>query len=326
MIGSPNQADKSWVTDQYDRYVRGNSVLAQPDDSGMLRIDETTNLGIALSTDANGRYTWLNPYLGAQLSLAEAYRNVAVTGATPVAITDCLNYGSPEDPEVMWSFVESIKGLVDGCATLGTPVTGGNVSFYNQTGDTAILPTPLIGVLGVVDDVTRHTTTGFRAAGDEVWQLGATHEELDGSVWAGVVHQHLGGVPPRVDFAAEQRLAAVMATAAQEGLLTSAHDLSAGGLAVGLVESALRHGQGVRVRLEGDPFVGLFSESVARAVVSVAPEKAGRLAALCAEHGVPAGRLGEVTDDAAVEVEGQFRLGLDALRAAWAAPIRAALA
>ena len=326
VIGSPNQADKSWVTDQYDRYVRGNSVLAQPEDSGMLRIDERSNLGIALSTDANGRFTWLNPYLGAQLSLSEAYRNVAVTGATPVAITDCLNYGSPEDPEVMWSFVESIKGLVDGCAALGTPVTGGNVSFYNQTGDTAILPTPLIGVLGVIDDIARHTTMGFRTPGDQVWQLGVTHEELDGSTWAGVVHRHLGGIPPRVDFAAEQQLAALLAAAAREGLLTSAHDLSEGGLAVALVESALRHDKGVRVRLEGDPFVGLFSESVARAVVSVAPEKARRLAALATEYGLAAGRIGEVTEEAAVEVEGQFRLGLDELRAAWAAPIPAALA
>ncbi|SDB79835.1 phosphoribosylformylglycinamidine synthase subunit II [Raineyella antarctica] len=325
VMGSPNQGDKSWVTSQYDRYVRGNSVLAQPEDSGMLRIDEETGLGIALSTDANGRFTWLNPYQGAQLSLCESYRNVAVTGATPVAITDCLNYGSPEDPEVMWSFVESIKGLVDGCAALGTPVTGGNVSFYNQTGETAILPTPLIGTLGVIDDVTRHTTVGFRNAGDEVWQLGSTADELDGSAWAGVVHQHLGGVPPRVDFDAEQRLAAVMAVAAREGLVTSAHDLSAGGLAVGLAESALRYDMGVRVRLEGDAFVGLFSESVARAIVSIAPENSGRFADLCAEHGLAAGRIGEVTDIGEIEVEGQFSLGLDELRAAWEAPIPSAL-
>ena len=325
VMGAPNQADKSWITNQYDRYVRGDSVLAQPEDAGMLRIDEESNLGIALSTDANGRYTFLNPYLGAQLSLSESYRNVAVTGATPVAITDCLNWGSPEDPEVMWSFVEAIKGLVDGCAELGTPVTGGNVSFYNQTGETAILPTPLIGTLGVIDDVSRHTTVGFRTAGDEVWQLGITREELDGSAWAGAVHQHLGGVPPKVDFDAEKRLAAVMAEAAREGLVSSAHDLSAGGLAASLAESALRHAKGVRVRLEGDPFVGLFSESVARAVVSVAPEQAGRLAELCAEHDLAAGRVGEVTDTAAIEVDGWFSVGLDELRRVWEAPIPAAL-
>lgn len=326
VMGAPNQADKSWVTSQYDRYVRGNSVLAQPEDAGMLRIDEETNLGIALSTDANGRYTWLNAYQGSQLSLAESYRNVAVTGATPVAITDCLNWGSPEDPEVMWSFVEAIKGLVDGCAELGTPVTGGNVSFYNQTGETAILPTPLIGTLGVIDDVSQHTTVGFRTPGDEVWQLGVTRDELDGSAWAGAVHQHLGGVPPQVDFDAEKRLAAVMAEAARESLVSSAHDLSAGGLAAAVAESALRHGIGARLRLEGDPFVGLFSESVARALVTVAPEQAGRLAELCERHGVAAGRIGEVTEEAAIEVAGQFTLPLAELRAAWEATIPQALA
>ena len=165
LVASPNLCDKSWVTDQYDRYVRGNSVLAQPEDGGMLRIDEQTNLGVALATDGNGRFCLLDPYAGAQLALAEAYRNVAVTGAQPVAITDCLNFGSPEDPAIMWQFSEAIRGLVDGCAALGTPVTGGNVSFYNQTGATPILPTPIVGVLGVIDDVTRRTPMGFRRAG-----------------------------------------------------------------------------------------------------------------------------------------------------------------
>ena len=144
LVGAPNQADKSWVTDQYDRYVRGNSILAQPEDSGMLRIDEETGLGIALATDCNARFALLNPYLGAQLAMCEAYRNVAATGAEPVAITDCLNFGSPEDPEVMWQFSEAILGLVEACKALGTPVTGGNVSFYNQTGGANIMPTPVM--------------------------------------------------------------------------------------------------------------------------------------------------------------------------------------
>ncbi|HLT60674.1 MAG TPA: phosphoribosylformylglycinamidine synthase subunit PurL, partial [Microlunatus sp.] len=148
LAGSPNLCDRSWITDQYDRYVRGNSVLAQPEDAGMLRIDEASGLGIALATDCNGRFCYLDPYQGAQLALAEAYRNVAVSGARPVAVSDCLNFGSPEEPAVMWQFSETIRGLVDGCLALGTPVTGGNVSFYNQTGETAILPTPVVGVLG----------------------------------------------------------------------------------------------------------------------------------------------------------------------------------
>ena len=329
MVGSPNLCDKSWITSQYDRYVRGNSVLAQPEDSGMLRIDEQTNLGIALSTDCNGRFAYLNPYLGAQLALAESYRNVAVTGAEPVAITDCLNFGSPEDPEVMWQFREAIMGLVDGCQQLGTPVTGGNVSFYNQTGGTNILPTPVVGMLGVIDDVARRTPMGFRFEGDAVILLGTTREEMSGSVWAQVMHDdHLGGMPPQVDFAAEQALARVMIDASQQGLLSSAHDLADGGLAQALVESALRHDKGVALTLpdELDPCVQLFSESAGRAIVSLPGSSRGRFTELCQQHGVPMARLGEVTGTHALEVTGLFTLPLDELRAAWTAPIPAAMA
>ena len=166
LLGSPGLADKSWVTDQYDRYVRGDTVLAMPDDAGLLRVDEATGLGIALATDGNGRYCRLDPYLGTQLALSEAYRNVAATGARPLAVTNCLNFGSPEDPAVMWQFAEAVRGLADGCAALGVPVTGGNVSFYNQTGTVAIHPTPVIGVLGVHDDVRRRVGIGFPASAD----------------------------------------------------------------------------------------------------------------------------------------------------------------
>ena len=279
LVGSPNLCDKSWVTNQYDRYVRGNSVLAQPEDAGMLRIDEETGLGVALSTDCNGRFALLDPYAGAQLALAEAYRNVAVTGAQPVAVSDCLNFGSPEDPAVMWQFTEAIAGLVDGCKVLGTPVTGGNVSFYNQTGSTPILPTPVVGVMGVIDDVRRRTPVGFAADDDVVLLLGDTRDELAGSAWADVVHDHLGGRPPRVDLAHEQRLAAVLVEAARRGLLSSAHDLADGGLAQALVESCLRYGHGVAVELpdSADPFVWLFSESAGRVLVSL-PGRRGRRA------------------------------------------------
>ena len=204
---SPNLCDKSWITDQYDRYVQGNTVLAQPEDSGMVRVDEETNLGVAVSTDCNGRFAKLDPYAGAQLALAESYRNVATTGARPLAVSDCLNFGSPEDPDVMWQFAEATRGLADGCQALGVPVTGGNVSLYNQTGETAILPTPVVAVLGVIDDVTRRTPSGFVAEGQQIYLLGATREELSGSEWAHVVHGHLGGLPPRVDLAAEKELA-----------------------------------------------------------------------------------------------------------------------
>ena len=176
LISSPNHADKSWITAQYDKYVMGNTALAMPDDGGMIRISEETGLGVALATDANGKYCYLDPYEGARQALAEAYRNVAVTGAVPRAVTNCLNFGSPENPEVMWQFKQATAGLADGCQELGIPVTGGNVSFYNQTGDTAIYPTPVVGVLGVIDDVARRIPSGWQDDGNNIYLLGTTYD------------------------------------------------------------------------------------------------------------------------------------------------------
>ncbi|AQP43735.1 phosphoribosylformylglycinamidine synthase subunit PurL [Tessaracoccus flavus] len=319
VLGHGNVADKTWVTQQYDRYVRGNTVLAQPEDSGMLRIDEETGLGIALSLDANSRFAFLNPYLGAQHSLAEAYRNVAVSGAEPVAITDCLNFGSPEDPEVMWQFAEAILGLVDGCRELGIPVTGGNVSLYNQTAATPILPTPTVGVLGVIDDVSTRNRSAFTHAGDAILLLGETREELSGSIWESALHDgHLGGMPPAVVLDKEMALARVMGEAARRGLLSSAHDVSEGGLAVALAESAFRNDAGFAVTLpDGDPTVQLFAESAARAVVSLSGAQVGEFEALCAEHGVTSTRLGEVTGDPEMEFVGLFTVPLGDAKQAW---------
>ena len=323
LVGSPNLADKSWVTDQYDRYVQGNTVLAQPEDAGIIRVDEQSHLGVAVSTDCNGRFAQLDPYVGAQLALAEAYRNVAVTGALPLAVTDCLNFGSPEDPGVMWQFEQATHGLKDACAELGIPVTGGNVSFYNQTGDTPILPTPVVGVLGVIDDIRRRVTQGFTQDGDHVLLLGETREELGGSTWADVVHDHLGGRPPVVDLAAEQALAALLRDAAQRGLLTAAHDLSDGGLAMALVEGCLSRDVGVHVELD-DPFIDLFSESSARAIVVVAEDRHDDLVALAEEHGVELSSIGRTGGDA-FEVAGQFEVPLVELRADWEATLPAVL-
>ena len=317
LLASPGLAAKTWVTEQYDRHVRGNTVLAMPDDAGVLRVDEETGLGIALATDGNGRYCRLDPYTGVQLALAEAHRNVAATGASPLAVTNCLNFGSPEDPAVMWQFIETVRGLADGCATLGIPVTGGNVSFYNQTGDIAIHPTPVIGVLGVLPDVRRRLAAGFRVAGASVVLLGRTTGEFGGSAWAQVMHGHLGGRPPGVDLAAEQALAGLLAAAAADGLLTAAHDLSDGGLAVALAESCLAGGNGCRVELPGDAFTALFSESAARAVVAVQPGAQEALTALCGRFGVPAAVLGE-TGGSELTVTGPsgFGISLEELAAA----------
>jgi phosphoribosylformylglycinamidine synthase len=292
----------------------------------MVRVDEDSGLGVALATDSNGRFTRLDPYAGAQLALAEAHRNVVVSGARPVAVSDCLNFGSPEEPGVMWQFAEAVRGLAHGCRDLGIPVTGGNVSLYNQTGTTPILPTPVVAVLGVIDDVRQRIRTGFPAPGMSVFLLGETREELSGSEWAHVVHEHLGGYPPSVDLGAELALGRVMGAAAAAGIVAAAHDLADGGLAQALVEACLRHGTGVRVRLEDDPFLMLFSESTARAVVALRPEREADFEALCAEHGVPLTSLGETWSEPALEVVGEFRIPLEELRAAWSAPIPAALA
>ncbi len=323
IASSPNQADKSWVTDQYDRYVRGNTVLAQPEDAGIIRIDDDTNLGVAVSTDCNGRFAKLDPYAGAQLALAESYRNVVVSGGLPLAVTDCLNFGSPENPDVMWQFEQATHGLKDACAVLGIPVTGGNVSFYNQTGAEPILPTPVVGVLGVVDDVTRRVRHGFTAAGEHLLLLGATGDELSGSTWADVMHGHLGGLPPAVDLAAEQSLAGLLIEAGTAGLMSSAHDLSDGGLAMALVESALRHDVGAQVELE-DPFIALFSESAARAIVTVAPDDHDAFVELAERHSVELSSIG-MTGGEEIDVAGVFTLPIAEVRAAWGATLPAVL-
>ncbi len=314
LLGSPDLAAKTWVTEQYDRYVRGNTVLAAPDDAGVLRIDEESGLGVALATDGNGRYSRLDPYAGAQLALAEACRNVAATGARPLAVTNCLNFGSPEEPAVMWQFTEAVRGLGDACATLGVPVTGGNVSFYNQTEQTAIHPTPVVGVLGVHDDVRDRVAIGFAAPGASIVLLGETRPEFGGSAWAHVMHRHLGGRPPQVNLVAERQLALTLMAAAAGALLDAAHDLSDGGLAMALAESCLRAGIGCRVRLPGDPFVWLFSESAARAVVAVMPGAEAAFARLCEDHGVPATVLGTVGGES-LDVEECFAVPLAELAA-----------
>ncbi|GAA2526639.1 phosphoribosylformylglycinamidine synthase subunit PurL [Rarobacter incanus] len=328
LLGSPNLASKSWVTDQYDRFVQGNTAQAQPDDSGIIRVDEATGLGVALATDANGRYAKLDPRTGAQLALVEAYRNVASVGAEPLAITDCLNFGTPEHPDSMWQLVEAIEGLADGCRELGVPVTGGNVSLYNTTGDpgerdSSIHPTPVVGVLGLLEDVSTAIPMGWNAAGLNVLLLGVTRPELDGSAWAEVAHAHLGGVPPIVDFAAEEALADLLTSARRRGLVAGSHDLSEGGLIQALIEASLRHGFGVRVSVDPvterdsvDEFEALFSESTARILVGVTDRNLAAFIELAASVGVPLAALGRTTakQDASIEVVGQFIIGLDEAR------------
>jgi len=289
IISSPNIADKSWITEQYDKYVQGNTVAAAPSDAAIIRIDEASFLGVAVATDCNGRFCKLDPYQGTQLALAEAFRNVAVTGAKPLAITNCLNFGSPEDPGVMWQFSESVRALADGALEMGLPVTGGNVSFYNQTGEVAIVPTPVIGILGVIDDVRKAISYKFTGE-KELILLGETLEELSGGEWADV-HGHLGGLPPRVNLQREMALANFMH--AQRDYIAAAHDLSDGGLAVALIEMLLQSKTGAKISIHGDPFMHLFSESTGRILIAVAPEDSNYFVGKATDAGITTTRLGK---------------------------------
>lgn len=320
MVSSPALCSRAFITEQYDRYVRGNTVLAQNSDAGVLRIDETTGRGVAVSADASGRYTKLDPNTGARLALAEAYRNVAVTGAIPVAVTNCLNFGSPENPDVMWQFREAVHGLADGCAELGIPVSGGNVSFYNQTGTEPILPTPVVGVLGVINDVAERIghTLGTVDGPEDLYVVGATFDEFGGSIWQQVSGGGLNGMPPAVDLANEQKLVELFSG---PRVVTAAHDVSEGGLAQAVAELAMTSGDGVGVDIDvaavnEDPFVALFSESASRVVVATTDGAA--LEARARELGIPCVKLGRTNSDKQVRVAGQFDVPVAELREAWA--------
>jgi len=295
LISAPNIADKSWVTDQYDRYVQGNSVLTQPEDSGMIRIDEKTNLGVAVSTDANARWSYLNPYDGVKLALLESCRNIATTGAKPLAVTNCLNFGSPEDPGVMWQFAETVRGLADICLEMGLPITGGNVSFYNQTGSVAILPTPVIGVLGVIQDVTKRTKSAFNASGLEIYQLGVTDFNWSGSEWA-YLHGQMGDSAPTPDIAGQMRLINLLLEG--QSIFESAHDLSDGGFAAAITEAMLPHNIGATITTPaGYESLLLFIETPGRVLITIDPKNADALNALVGKFDIPIFKLGTTGGD-----------------------------
>ena len=306
LAATPNLADKSWVTNQYDRYVQGNTIQSQPDDSGMVRIDEKTHLGVAIATDANANWSYLNPYQGAKLALAEAARNIATAGAKPLSVTNCLNFGSPEDPGVMWQFAESVRGLADGCLEMGLPITGGNVSFYNQTGTVAILPTPVIGVLGVIDDVRTRTPMSFDRAGLDLYLLGETQEDLAGSEWA-YMHNQRGGIAPIADLQREMRLIELLVAGRTKKIFTAAHDLSQGGLAATLTEMVLRHSTGAAIQL-ANVGISLLSETPGRVVVAIDPGQTQALTNEAAAQQIALTKIGITGGDALVINEATISL------------------
>jgi phosphoribosylformylglycinamidine synthase len=300
LLGSPNLCSREWVYQQYDQIVQSSTVLRPGGDAAVLKVPGSER-GIAVSTDCNPRFCWLDPYLGAQLAVAEAARNVAVTGARPYAVTNCLNFGNPERPEAMWEFVEAVRGLGAACRELGLPVVSGNVSFYNETaGEGSILPTPTIGMLGLLEDASLAVPAAFAAAGDRVLLLGENLGELGGSEYLSVRHGLERGAPPMLDLEAEGRLHAFLVEAAKRGLLRSAHDIADGGVAVSLAECAVRSSVGLRAELPASglrPEAALFGESASRAVVSCLDQHRSALLALAGEMGVPAQEIGETGGD-----------------------------
>jgi phosphoribosylformylglycinamidine synthase subunit PurL len=316
VLRSPNIASSRWVWQQYDSIVGSGTLQGPGSDAAVLRLEPDQRRGVAVATDGNGRWCTLDPRLGAQLVVAEAARNVACSGARPVAATNCLNFASPERPDVMASFRDVIAGMSDACAALGTPITGGNVSFYNQTGDQPIHPTPVIGVLGVIDDVTASVPTGVRDAGDALYLVGApTRDGLGGSEWLWATQRRVAGRPPVLDLDVEKRLQEFLPTAG----VRSAHDVAAGGLVTTLVETLLQSPvEGVGARVEPEPDVvarqWLFSESPSRVVVTVAPDRSQAFADACARAGVWCHRLGETTADGRLVVQDLVELDVTEIR------------
>ena len=293
LVAAPNVASKRWVFEQYDRMVQGQTVRGPGSDASVVRVPGTMK-GLALSVDGNGRYGALDPYLGGVHAVAEAARNVAVTGARPLAVTNCLNFGNPERPEVMWQFAEAVRGMRDACLELDTPVTGGNVSFYNESGDSAIWPTAVIGMVGLIHDYRLAVRHAF-GDGTLVYVMGETFPELGGSEFAESVLGVVAGRPPALDLERERSLHSLLIESARRDLIRSAHDCGDGGLAIALAESAMAGGTGFAVSIPGDlpSHVALFAESASRAVVTVDPARASELEDLAADLRVPFARIGE---------------------------------
>jgi len=301
LLDSPNIGSKRWIYDQYDSTVRASTVAEPGGDAGIVRL-RGTRRAVAATTDCNGRYTYLEPRVGAMIAVSEAARNLACVGALPVAITNNLNFGNPERPHIYYQMREAVLGMAEACAAFETPVTGGNVSLYNETDGVAIHPTPVVGMVGLIEDVDKVIGAAFRQPGDAIILLGSNGDELGGSEYLYRETGEIAGPPPRVDLLAERSLQRALLGMGGEGLLQSAHDCSEGGLAVTLVESALgaRDPLGFSVKLEDDlPGTSLlFGETQGRVIVSVRPEDVEKALAAAADHGVPAVPIGTVEDGA----------------------------
>lgn len=318
LLASPNIASKEWVYQQYDYMARNETMVAPGSDAGVVRVPGTRK-AIAMTTDCNGRYVYLDPEVGGKIAVAEAARNVVCSGAEPLAVTDNLNFGSPEKPEVFWQLEKAVDGISEACETFATPVIGGNVSLYNESEKGPIYPTPVIGMVGLVHDLDHITTQAFKSEGDVIFLLGETKAELGGSEFQYVIHGVTEGRPPQIDLAAEKRLQEAVLRAIQSGFVASAHDLSEGGLAVALAESCISGGIGAAVEIETElrHDIALFSESQSRILLTAKPEQAEELERTIAAAGVPVKRIGTAGgSDLSIRINGGQGLELPVERLA----------
>jgi phosphoribosylformylglycinamidine synthase II len=321
VLAQPTVASKAWVYEQYDHIVRAGTAVKPGSDAAVVMI-RGTRKALAMSTDCNGRYVYLDPQVGGAIAVAEAARNVVCSGAEPLAITDCLNFGSPEKPEVFWQFEKAVDGMSEACLALNAPVIGGNVSFYNERSGDAIYPTPTVGMVGLITDVDHITTQHFKGEGDVVILLGETYGELGGSEYQKLVTGSISGRPPKLDLKKEAALQQMVLKAIRAGLVKSAHDLSEGGLGVALAECCFGADIGAAVALDTElrSDIALFSESQSRILLSVAKENAEAVLALATELGVPAKVIGTTGGDRlVVNVNGGEAINapLSDLKAAW---------
>jgi len=322
LLASPNICSRRWIWEQYDHQVMLNTVVLPGSDAAVLRIGDTgrgemTDRAIAASSDCNGRYCYLDPYTGAQIAFAEAARNVACSGGVPAAITDCLNFGNPEKPEVFWTFHEAIRGLSDACKAFGVPVISGNVSFYNESFGSPIYPTPTVGLVGLLDNVDQHCTAAFKDEGDVIVLVGETLAELGGSEYLKVEHETVAGMPPAIDLELEFDVQRAVIAGIRDELIKSAHDCSEGGVAVAIAESCVAGGLGADVHLDDDlhPVASLFAETQSRIVVSVAEGAAETFVESLVAANVPFSVIGTVGGDT-LEIEGRLSVTLDEMRSA----------
>lgn len=317
LLQQPTIASKEWVYDQYDYMVRTNTVVAPGSDAAVLRI-RGTNKALAMTTDCNSRYIYLDPEVGGKIAVAEAARNIVCSGATPLAITDCLNFGNPEKPEIFWQLEKAVDGMSEACRILNAPVIGGNVSLYNETNGTAVYPTPVVGMVGLIEDVSHITTQHFKQEGDLIYLIGETKQEFAGSELQKVLEGKIFGKAPSIDLSVEKKRLEQILSAIKQGLIQSSHDVSEGGLSVALAECVMgTEGIGASVILKGDKVSQLFSESQSRFIVSVKQENKEQF-----EQLVEATFIGQVTNDGQLQIKHEsgeelIKASVEELTRAW---------